>query len=116
MSGNLKIPKAKILKPSDALLKAQLKGIHDTKYPLQTAALFRKKNVKSLYRIKSALKGMLQYKSVIFSKEEEELLINAISIIEYVADNSYKNWTVYKQENNFKSKKELKLEQNEKDI
>jgi hypothetical protein len=112
----LKIPRAKILKPSGTFLLTKLKGIHDTKYPLQTAALFRKKNIKNLYRINSSLKRMLQYKSVVFSKEEEELLINAISMIEYVNNNAYKNWTVYKQENNFKSKKELKLEQNEKDI
>jgi hypothetical protein len=115
MSGNLKIPKAKIYKASTKTL-AMMKGIYETKYPLQTAALFRKKNFHILHRTSNYLKGMLQYKSVIFSKEEEELLINAISIIEYVKTNYYSNWFNYKKENGFKSKKELKLEQNEKDI
>jgi hypothetical protein len=85
--------------------------------PLQIAALFRRKNIIRLQRAIQQIKGTVEYKDVIYTKQEEELLIQAVSILEHVWNNAHKNWSVYKQENNFKSKKELKLEEkNEKDL
>jgi len=117
MSGKVKIVRTKLFKDRHPTHLISMVGLAKYPNPLQIAALFRRKNIIRLQRAIQQIKGTVEYKDVIYTKQEEELLIQAVSILEHVWNNAHKNWSVYKQENNFKSKKELKLEEkNEKDL
>lgn len=111
MSTKVKIPKTVLFRDKHPEYVEKMVGLESFSNPLQIAALFRRKNIIRLNSVTRHIKGSLEYKNVIYTKQEQELLIQAISIMEYVHNNMYKNWSVYKQENNFKSKKELKEEE-----